>query len=104
MAKESEGRRTNDVETLRRFADMLCLWRLCANASCRRARCCRGRTHLCARRNFGAVPDGARDFFVAFLAAKHAGLPFEAFKDEMEHSDEVTAFAAWCRAAEASRR
>jgi hypothetical protein len=95
---------TNNLEALRRCADMLCLWRLCANASYRRARSCRGRVHLCAKRNFGAVPDGARDFFVAFLAAKHAGLPFEAFKEEMTDSDEAAALAAWCKAAKALPR
>jgi hypothetical protein len=95
---------TNDAEVLRRYADLLCLWWLCANASCRRARSCRGRAHLCARRNFGAVPAGARDFFADFLAAKQAGLPFEAFKEEMTDSDEAAAFAAWCMAAKALPR
>jgi hypothetical protein len=104
MVNESEGSGTNDLEALRRCADMLCLWRLCANASCRRARSCRGRVHLCARRNFGAVPEGARDFFADFLAGKQAGLPFEAFKEEMTDSDEAAAFAAWCKAAKALHR
>jgi hypothetical protein len=94
----------NDLEALRRFADLLCLWRLCADASCRRARRCRGRAHLCAKRNFRAVPPGARDFFAAFLAAKYAGVPFETFKEEMADSDEVAALAAWRRAADASPR
>jgi hypothetical protein len=104
MVNESEGRGTNDAEALRRCADMLCLWRLCANASCRRARSCRGRVHLCAKRNFGAVPAGAREFFADFLAAKHSGLPFEAFKEEMTDSDEAASFSAWCKAARALPR
>ena len=94
----------NDLEALRRFADMLCLWRLCANASCRRARSCRGRAYLCAQRNFPAVPEGVRDFLAAFLAAKSAGLSFEAFQNEMEQSEEFMALSAWRRAAEASPR
>jgi hypothetical protein len=69
MTIVSKGRGTSDLEALRRVADMLSLWRLCANASCRRARSCRGRAHLCAQRNFPAVPEGVRDFFEAFLAA-----------------------------------
>jgi len=85
-------------------ADGTNLWRLCANASCRRARCCRGRAHLCAKRNFRAVPEGVRDFFAAFLAAKSAGLSFEAFQSEMEQSEEFMALSAWRRAAEASPR
>ena len=101
---DHDTRRISETEALRRFADMLCLWRLCANASCRRARSCRGRAHLCAQRNFPAVPEGVRDFFAAFLAAKSAGLSFEAFKSEMEQSEEFMALSAWRRAAEASPR
>jgi hypothetical protein len=97
-------RRISETEALRRFADMLCLWRLCANASCRRARSCRGRAHLCAQRNFRAAPDGVRDFFAGFLAAKSAGLSFEAFKSEMEQSEEFMALSVWRRAAEAPPR
>jgi hypothetical protein len=95
---------TSHLEALRRCADMLCLWRLCASASCRRARSCRGRVHLCVRRNFAALPEGAREFFADFLAAKHSGLPFEAFKEEMSDSDEAAALAAWCKAAKALPR
>ena len=77
---------------------------LCANASCRRARSCRGRAYLCARRNFPAAPEGVRDFFAAFLAAKSAGLPLNSFPSEMEQSEEFMALSAWRRAAEASPR
>ena len=104
MASDRTERGTSEAEALRRVADMLCLWRLCANASCRRARRCRGRAHLCAARNFHAVPQGVRDFFLAFLAAKYAGLPFEAFKSKMEQSEEFMALSAWRRAAEAAPR
>ena len=60
---------------------------------------------ICApKRNFPAVPEGVRDFLDAFLAAKYAGLSFEAFKSEMEQSEEFMALSAWRRAAEASPR
>ena len=106
MAKTdlNDNLRTSKTEALRRYADMLCLWRICANASCRRVRSCRGRAHLCGQRNFPAAPEGVRDFFAAFLAAKQAGLPFEAFKSEMEQSEEFMALSAWRRAAEALPR
>ena len=102
MSAREEER--SDTEALRRFADMVCLWRLCANASCRRARSCRGRAHLCAQRNFPAAPEGVRDFCEAFLAAKYAGLPFDLFKSEMEQSEEFMALSAWRKAAEAAPR
>lgn len=104
MTNEIEHDGGNDAQALRRFADMLCLWRLCANPSCRRAQSCRGRAHLCAKRNFGAVPDGAREFFEALLAAKYAGLSFDEFKSEMELSPELASLSAWRRAAVASPR
>ena len=37
------------------------------------ARCCRGRAHLCAKRNDGVLPKPVRDFFLSFLAAQYAG-------------------------------
>ena len=106
MAKTdaNESVSTNDLEALRSCADMLCLWRLCANAACRRARSCRSRAHLCAQRNFPVAPDGVRDFFEAFLAAKYAGLSFDSFKSEMEQSEELMALSAWRKAAEAAPR
>jgi hypothetical protein len=47
---------------------------------------------------------GAREFFETFLAAKYAGLSFDAFKEEMEGSEEFAAFTAWRKAAEAPPR
>src|SRR5512144_2397779 len=74
---------------LRRASDLLCLWRVCGNAICRRARSCRGRAQLCAKRNSGAVPPLVREFFLSFLAAKSVGVTFEDFRDEMEGRDET---------------
>ena len=76
---------TNDTEKAREMAELrwannfLCLWRVCGDASCRRARSCRGRAHLCFKRNKDVVPKGARLFFEKLLAAKFVGLPFEEF-------------------------
>ena len=55
------------VEELRRANNLLCLWRVCGSAACRRARCCRGRAHLCAKRNDGLLPKPVHDFFLSFL-------------------------------------
>ncbi|MGB6909144.1 MAG: hypothetical protein WBE01_05340 [Methyloceanibacter sp.] len=99
VTKPGDGATASEAETLRRFADMLCLWRLCGNAGCRRARSCRGRVHLCARRNTAALPAGVRGLFIAFLAAKHAGLSFDMFVAEMDGGEEHEAFAAWVAAA-----
>jgi hypothetical protein len=104
MTETGDTGTSNEAETLRRLADLLCLWRLCGNASCRRARGCRGRVHLCARRNFPFLPDGVREWFKEFLAAKSVGVPFEDFKDEMEGREETDAFFVWRAAAKAPPR
>ena len=94
----------DDTEALRRAANLLCLWRVCGNAACRRARSCRGRAQLCARRNFDAVPQGVRDFFMDFLAAKYVGVDYETFEAKMEGREQTKIFFAWRQAARESRR
>ncbi len=96
--------RRREIEGLRRASDLLCLWRVCGNTVCRRARSCRGRAQLCAKRNAGAVPRPAREFFFSFLAAHYAGASFEDFRDEMEGRDETEAFFAWRSACAARSR
>jgi hypothetical protein len=93
--------RGREIEGLRRASDLLCLWRVCGNAVCRRARSCRGRARLCARRNGSAVPPPVREFFLSFLAATSVGVDFEAFREEMEGRDETDAFFAWREACSA---
>jgi hypothetical protein len=97
-AGDADTVRRRNVEGLRRANDFLCLWRVCGNAVCRRARSCRGRAQLCAKRNTSAVPPPARDFFLSFLAARYAGVSFEDFRGEMEGRDETEAFFAWRKA------
>jgi hypothetical protein len=100
LSTGSTGSRTSrDAAQIRRIADMLCLWRLCGNAACRRARACRGRAQRCAKRNAGALPPGVRGFYTAFLAAKSCGVAFELFQEEMAGSPEAEAYFAWVAAA-----
>jgi hypothetical protein len=75
-------RKMNVAESMRSGANMLCLWRICGNAACRRAKSCRGRVHLCGPRNYKLLPEGVRGFFELFLAAKYAGIAFDDFKEE----------------------
>ena len=103
-ASDAEAVRRRVVEALRRANNLLCLWRVCGNAACRRARCCRGRAHLCPRRNEGLVPQPVRDFFLSFLAAQYAGVGFEDFRDAMDGRDETKAFFAWRKACAARTR
>jgi hypothetical protein len=104
MIEASDVEEAKAVEDLREASDLLCLWRVCANLRCRRARTCRGRAYACAGRNYPIVPESVREFFEAFLAAKYAGLDFEDFRYEMDGREETEAFFAWRRAARAPRR
>jgi hypothetical protein len=97
-------RRARIEAALRRASDLLCLWRLCGNAACRRARCCRGSAGTCARRNYGALPESVRAFHLSHLAARRAGVSFEQFRDDMDGKAETDAFFAWRRAAHAPPR
>ena len=102
--RDRRKRRRSEAEALRRFANMLCLWRLCGNAACRRAKSCRGRSHLCNQRYFPFLPEAVRDWFECFLAAKYVDMSFEAFKEEMEDREETDAFFAWRKAVRGTRR
>jgi hypothetical protein len=75
---------------LRFGADRICLWRLCADAACRRARACRGDVRACAGR------------MVAWLAAledeRGARPDFAAIETGIETPAELKAYRAWRRA------
>jgi hypothetical protein len=104
MPETKTAGRAKEAEALRWASNFLCEWRVCANASCRRARSCRGRPYLCGKRNSGALPKGVRYFFEAVLAAKLVGLPFQDFREDMEGREETQAFFAWRKAAAARPR
>ena len=105
MAEEAVNtQRLKDERSLRWASDHLCLWRVCASAACRHARCCRGRANTCAARNYHILPQGVRDWFGFVLAAKLAEVSFEAFKAEMDGRKETKAYFAWRRAAHAKPR
>jgi len=103
-ASDAAALRRRETCGLRRASDLLCLWRVCGNIVCRRARSCRGRAELCAKRNRSAVPPPVREFFLSFLAAHYAGVDFEDFRGEMEGRDETEAFFAWRSACGACSR
>jgi hypothetical protein len=99
MSGGDESSKAGDLAQLRRIAGLMCLWRLCGNAACRRAKACRGRPRACARRNVAALPPEVRGFFEAFLAAKACGVPFPEFREKMAGTGEAEAYFAWAGAA-----
>lgn len=80
---------------LRRWGTVLKLWRVCGNASCRRARCCRGKVRHCFPRNFLLLPEGVRGWIDVLAEAKADGLSFEEAMEWLEGTEEGEAFAQW---------
>jgi hypothetical protein len=89
---------------MRRWGTVLMLWRLCGNASCRRAHACRGRPRLCGPANYPLLPDGVRGWFEMLAEAKEEGLSFEEARAWLEGSEEEQAFRDWSAAVEGSLR
>jgi len=82
--------RVQRERALRFGADRICLWRLCADAACRRAKACRGDVRACAAR------------MAAWLAAledeRRARRDFAAIESGIETPAELRAYRAWRRA------
>jgi hypothetical protein len=63
--------------SLRMVCDFMCLWRLCEQARCRRARRCRGAPRICLGRLSPLVPEEARAFIAGLYELKAEGVPFD---------------------------
>ena len=101
---EEETPTKKEERSLRWASNHLSLWRVCANAACRRARRCRGSAFTCADRDACVLPKAVRDWFEELVAAKLAGVSFDEFWEEMEFSEELAAYRAWKRVAEGKTR
>ena len=91
-------------QTMRHWGTVLMLWRLCGNASCRRARACRGRPRLCGPANYPLLPDGVRGWFEMLAEAKEEGLSFEEARAWLDGTEEEQAFRDWSAAVKVSLR
>jgi len=87
--------RLSRERALRFGADRVCLWLLCAEAGCRRAKACRGDVRACTER------------IAAWLAAiedeTRARPDFAAMESGIETPAELRAYRAWRRALPARR-
>jgi hypothetical protein len=76
------ARRAGETQALRWIADMLCLWGLCANAACRRARKCKREPRDCLARTIPLVPEEARDGVAALLDRLRLQLSHDEVRDD----------------------
>jgi hypothetical protein len=72
---------------------MLCLWGLCANAACRRARKCKREPRDCLARTIPLVPEEARDGVAAMLDGRRLQLSYDEVRDDAP--EEVAAVEEW---------
>jgi len=84
------------ARSLRNWGDMLCLWRLCGRAACRRAQRCRGEAPVCFPRNFPLLPEGVRAWFGGIAQAQEDGLTFEQAIEWLDSNWAGDAYHDWC--------
>ena len=82
-----------NTKALRWTSDMLCLWGLCANAKCRRARQCRGEPSDCMTQYEPIVPENAYEGALLLREFKEIGMSFGDACEECP--DEVEAIYQW---------
>jgi hypothetical protein len=90
---QTAGQRGQAAE--RGWSNLLNMWSVCANAACRRARCCRGNPSYCYRHNFSQLPDGVKDWFLPFGEFQGEALPFEEAWAGLEKAGLVAEFVNW---------
>jgi hypothetical protein len=78
---------------LRITANLLCLWGLCATASCRRAKSCKGKPADCVTRYSPLVPEDARYGVLAIACAADDGISNEEMRAAA--ATELAALEAW---------
>ena len=65
------------IPALRWMSNMACLWGLCRNAACGRARQCRRDPRFCMRRCAPLVPEQVRSGVAFMLDGKQQGFSYE---------------------------
>src|SRR5688572_1998426 len=80
---------------MRPFADLLCLWRLCAKPACSRARSCRGDARVCFPRLGVLLPEGVQDWYDGVREAQAQGKPFNDAMAELDMTDAGHALREW---------
>jgi hypothetical protein len=84
--------------------DALCLWRLCRNAACIRARACRGDPEACLDDHIPLLPAGVQDWLEEIAVLQQDGYTFGEAADALEDTAEGDARQAWRAAVRASMR
>ena len=100
MTKSRASKALQSVErkgeaTERRWSNTLNMWHVCANAACRRARCCRGSPTYCYKHNYPQLPESVKDWFFLIGEAQKDGIPFDVAWAELGRRGLGAEFANW---------
>jgi hypothetical protein len=85
-------------EASRGWATVLCLWRLCGKAACRRALRCRGDGNTCFQLNFPLLPADVQDWLAELDELNAQGVAFEQAMADLDARPSGQAFRAWRQA------
>ena len=95
---------TNLDDSIRGWADALCLWRLCRQTKCATASACRGGdVRRCFHAHFPLLPDSVQLWFEQVGEAQEQGLSWEQAMERIAGADVHGALERWRRTIDYSR-
>jgi len=100
-AQSAEQKRDDNV---RGWGNILGLWRLCGNAACRRAHCCRGQGAACFKANYPLLPEGVRAWFEGLGEAQKQDYSFDEAVEWLDGLGLMDEFRDWCAAVDGKAR
>jgi hypothetical protein len=80
-------------QSARSYANLLCIWRVCGNQACLRAKRCRGDGIDCMGRCMPLLPEKVSGFFFGLGECQEAGLSWEDALEEL--CEEWDAVGEW---------
>jgi hypothetical protein len=87
-------KRAETAAAARDYGNLFCIWRVCGNPGCLRAKRCCGEGLDCFRRCLPLLPAKVIGFFLGLSECQKAGLSWDEALEEL--SDEWTALSNWC--------
>jgi|SRR5215831_10436444 len=89
------------LPVLRWMSNIACLWHLCSNVACTRARQCKRDPRFCMRRYAPLLPDEVRDGIKLMVEGKQRGVSYEDLRAEAPI--EIGAVEGWIARVEAAQ-
>ena len=94
-ANAEQSAKQREEATERGWSNSMNMWFVCANQSCRRARCCRGSPSYCYKHNYPQLPEGVKDWFALIGEFQTEGMPFEEAWANLDKCGVLEEFGRW---------